>query len=71
MREPDTVDKSAVRFEQETNNAKIWLNLPAWSTPIKGMRFYRVAAMEALAHGGRRTLMGKFRDGMPVTCVRR
>src|ERR1051325_10755132 len=62
----DTVDNQLVKFEQEPNNAKIL------DTIFRLVHTIRAACgclglprLEALAHAGE-TLMGKFRDGMPV-----
>ncbi|MCP4565302.1 MAG: hybrid sensor histidine kinase/response regulator, partial [Bosea sp.] len=56
-----------VRFEQEPNNAKILDNIFRLVHTIKGTcGFLGLPRLEALAHAGE-TLMGKFRDGMPVT----
>src|ERR1700759_3543784 len=63
----DTVDNQLVRFEQEPNNAKILDNIFHLVHAIKGpCGFLGLPRLEALAHAGE-TLMGKFRDGMPVT----
>jgi two-component system chemotaxis sensor kinase CheA len=63
----DTVDNQMVRFEQEPNNAKILDNIFRLVHTIKGTcGFLGLPRLEALAHAGE-TLMGKFRDGMPVT----
>src|ERR1700720_4025457 len=63
----DTVDNQLVRFEQEPNNAKILDNVFRLVHTIKGTcGFLGLPRLEALAHAGE-TLMGKFRDGMPVT----
>src|SRR5947209_2164167 len=63
----DTVDNQLVRFEQDPSDAKILDNIFRLVHTIKGtcgaLGFPR---LEALAHAGE-TLMGKFRDGMPVT----
>src|SRR5579871_6607146 len=62
----DTVDNQLVRFEQEPNNAKILDNIFRLVHTIKGTcGFLGLPRLEALAHAGE-TLMGKFRDGMPV-----
>ena len=56
-----------VKFEQEPNNAKILDNIFRLVHTIKGTcGFLGLPRLEALAHAGE-TLMGKFRDGMPVT----
>ena len=63
----DTVDNQLVRFEQEPNNAKILDNIFRLVHTIKGTcGFLGLPRLEGLAHAGE-TLMGKFRDGMPVT----
>src|SRR5216117_1219679 len=63
----DTVDNQLVKFEQEPNNAKILDNIFRLVHSIKGTcGFLGLPRLEALAHAGE-TLMGKFRDGMPVT----
>jgi len=63
----DTVDNQLVRFEQDPNNAKILDNIFRLVHTIKGTcGFLGLPRLEALAHAGE-TLMGKFRDGLPVT----
>lgn len=63
----DTVDNQLVKFEQDPNNAKILDNIFRLVHTIKGTcGFLGLPRLEALAHAGE-TLMGKFRDGMPVT----
>src|ERR1700730_10561739 len=63
----DTVDNQLVRFEQEPNNAKILDNIFRLVHTIKGTcGFLGLPRLEALAHAAE-TLMGKVRDGMPVT----
>src|SRR5437773_2984184 len=63
----DTVDNQLVRFEQDPNNAKILDNIFRLVHTIKGtVGCLVLPRLEALAHAGE-TLMGKFRDGMPVT----
>ena len=63
----DTVANQLVRFEQEPNNAKILDKIFRLVHTIKGTcGFLGLPRLEALAHAGE-TLMGKFRDGMPVT----
>src|SRR3984893_15182318 len=63
----DTVDNQLVRFEQEPNNSKILDNIFRLVHTIKGTcGFLGLPRLEALAHAAE-TLMGKFRDGMPVT----
>ena len=63
----DTVDVELVRFEQEPNNTSILGNIFRLVHTIKGTcGFLGLPRLEALAHAAE-TLMGKFRDGMPVT----
>jgi two-component system, chemotaxis family, sensor kinase CheA len=63
----DTVDNQLVKFEQDPNNARILDNIFRLVHTIKGTcGFLGLPRLEALAHAGE-TLMGKFRDGMPVT----
>src|SRR4029077_6189019 len=63
----DTVDNQLVRFEQDPNNARILDNIFRLVHTMKGTcGFLRLPRLEALAHAGE-TLMGKFRDGVPVT----
>jgi two-component system, chemotaxis family, sensor kinase CheA len=63
----DTVDVELVRFEQDPNNEKILANIFRLVHTIKGTcGFLGLPRLEALAHAAE-TLMGKFRDGMPVT----
>ncbi|MDE2376923.1 hybrid sensor histidine kinase/response regulator [Bradyrhizobium sp.] len=63
----DTVDNQLVKFEQEPNNARILDNVFRLVHTIKGTcGFLGLPRLEAIAHAGE-TLMGKFRDGMPVT----
>src|ERR1700694_6157401 len=62
-----TVDNQLVRFEQDPNNSKILDNIFRLVHTIKGTcGFLGLPRLEALAHAAE-TLMGKFRDGMPVT----
>src|ERR1700742_3504031 len=62
----DTVDNQLVRFEQEPNNAKILANIFRLVHTIKGTcGFLNLPRLESLAHAAE-TLMGKFRDGLPV-----
>ena len=66
MRVLDVVDNQLVRFEQEPNNAKILGNIFRLVHTIKGTcGFIGLPRLEALTHAAE-TLMGKFRDGMPV-----
>ena len=63
----DTVDVELVRFEQEPNNAKILDNIFRLVHTIKGTcGFLGLPRLQKLAHAAE-SLMGKFRDGMPVT----
>jgi two-component system, chemotaxis family, sensor kinase CheA len=63
----DTVDVELVRFEQEPNNEKILANIFRLVHTIKGTcGFLGLPRLEALAHAAE-SLMGRFRDGMPVT----
>ncbi len=63
----DTVDNELIRFEQDPNNAKILGNIFRLVHTIKGTcGFLGLPRLEALTHAAE-TLMGKFRDGMPVT----
>ncbi len=63
----DVVDVELVRFEQEPNNAKILDNIFRLVHTIKGTcGFLNLPRLETLAHAAE-SLMGKFRDGMPVT----
>ena len=61
------VDAELVRFEQEPNNGAILGNIFRLVHTIKGTcGFLALPRLETLAHAAE-TLMGKFRDGMPVT----
>lgn len=63
----DVVDVELVKFEQEPNNAQILDNIFRLVHTIKGTcGFLGLPRLEALAHAAE-TLMGKFRDGVPVT----
>src|SRR5215203_7412952 len=63
----DIVDVELVRFEQDPNNETILRNIFRLVHTIKGTcGFLGLPRLEALAHAAE-TLMGKFRDGMPVT----
>ncbi|MEI8145757.1 MAG: chemotaxis protein CheA, partial [Alphaproteobacteria bacterium] len=63
----DVVDVELVRFEQDPNNAKILDNIFRLVHTIKGTcGFLGLPRLEALAHAAE-TLMGKYRDGAPVT----
>lgn len=63
----DVVDVELVRFEQDPNNAKILDNIFRLVHTIKGTcGFLGLPRLEGLAHAAE-TLMGKYRDGSPVT----
>jgi two-component system, chemotaxis family, sensor kinase CheA len=63
----DRVDAELVRFEREPNNVSILGNIFRLVHTIKGTcGFLGLPRLEALTHAAE-TLMGKFRDGMPVT----
>lgn len=63
----DVVDLELVRFEQEPNNATILDNIFRLVHTIKGTcGFLGLPRLEGLAHAAE-TLMGKYRDGKPVT----
>jgi two-component system chemotaxis sensor kinase CheA len=63
----DTVDVELVRFEQDPNNEKILSNIFRLVHTIKGTcGFLGLPRLESLAHAAE-TLMGRFRDGLPVT----
>lgn len=63
----DVVDVELVKFEQDPNNAQILDNIFRLVHTIKGTcGFLGLPRLEALAHAGE-TLMGKYRDGCPVT----
>ncbi|NOZ32887.1 MAG: hybrid sensor histidine kinase/response regulator [Alphaproteobacteria bacterium] len=63
----DIVDMELVRFERDPNNAKILDNIFRLVHTIKGTcGFLGLPRLEALAHAAE-TLMGRFRDGAPVT----
>ncbi len=63
----DRVDAELVRFEQEPNNSQILGNIFRLVHTIKGTcGFLGLPRLDTLAHAAE-TLMGKFRDGMPVT----
>src|ERR1700750_480226 len=62
----DVLDFELVRFEQDPNNAKILANIFRLVHTIKGTcGFLNLPRLESLAHAAE-TLMGKFRDGLPV-----
>ena len=63
----DVVDVELVKFEQDPNNAQILGNIFRLVHTIKGTcGFLGLPRLESLAHAGE-TLMGKYRDGNPVT----
>src|ERR671918_839543 len=63
----DLVDVELVRFEQDPNNEKILGNIFRLVHTIKGTcGFLGLPRLEALTHAAE-ALMGKFREGMPVT----
>ena len=63
----DVVDVELVKFEQEPNNASILDNIFRLVHTIKGTcGFLGLPRLESLAHAAE-TLMGKYRDGSPVT----
>jgi two-component system chemotaxis sensor kinase CheA len=63
----DVLDVELVRFEQEPNDAAILANIFRLVHTIKGTcGFLGLSRLEALAHAAE-TLMGKFRDGAPVS----
>src|SRR5712692_9609985 len=63
----DSVDAQLVQLEREPNNRQVLANIFRLVHTIKGTcGFLGLPRLEALAHAAE-TLMGKFRDGMPVT----
>ena len=63
----DVIDMELVKFEQDPNNADILDNIFRLVHTIKGTcGFLGLPRLEALAHAAE-TLMGKYRDGDPVT----
>jgi two-component system, chemotaxis family, sensor kinase CheA len=63
----ERVDAELVRLEREPNNGQILGNIFRLVHTIKGTcGFLGLPRLETLAHAAE-TLMGKFRDGMPVT----
>ena len=63
----ERVDAELVRFEREPNNRDILGNIFRLVHTIKGTcGFLGLPRLEILAHAAE-SLMGKFRDGMPVT----
>src|ERR1700761_7949905 len=65
----DTVDNQLVKFEQEPNNAKILGNIFRLVHTIKGTcGFLGLSRLQGLTPAPE-TLVGQFRDGMPVTAA--
>jgi two-component system chemotaxis sensor kinase CheA len=63
----DRVDSQLVRLEQEPDNGQVLGNIFRLVHTIKGTcGFLGLPRLEALTHAAE-TLMGRFRDGMPVT----
>jgi two-component system chemotaxis sensor kinase CheA len=63
----DRVNSQLVRLEQEPDNGQVLGNIFRLVHTIKGTcGFLGLPRLEALTHAAE-TLMGKFRDGMPVT----
>ncbi len=63
----DVADVELVKFEQDPNNAEILNNIFRLVHTIKGTcGFIGLSRLATLAHAAE-TLMGKFRDGRPVT----
>ena len=63
----EKVDTELVRFEQDPNNGNILGNIFRLVHTIKGTcGFLGLPRLETLAHAAE-SLIGKFRDGMPVT----
>src|SRR5205807_6503132 len=63
----DLIDVELVRFEQDSNNAKILDNIFRLVHTIKGTcGFLGLPRLQRLAHSAE-TLMGRFRDGLAVT----
>src|SRR5688572_5803150 len=63
----DVVDVELVRFEREPNNADLLARIFRLVHTIKGTcGFLNLPRLEALTHAAE-TMMGKFREGMPVT----
>lgn len=63
----DVVDVELVKFEQDPNNEEILANIFRLVHTIKGTcGFLGLPRLGALAHAAE-TLMGKYRDGSPVT----
>jgi two-component system chemotaxis sensor kinase CheA len=63
----DVVDVELVRFERDPNNAEILANIFRLVHTIKGTcGFLGLPRLATLAHAAE-SLMGKFRDGAPVT----
>jgi two-component system, chemotaxis family, sensor kinase CheA len=67
MESLDHVDSQVVRLEREPDNGQVLSNILRLVHTIKGTcGFLGLPRLEALTHAAE-TLMGKFRDGMPVT----
>lgn len=63
----DVIDVELVKFERDPNNAAMLANIFRLVHTIKGTcGFLGLPRLEALAHAAE-TLMGKYRDGAPVT----
>jgi two-component system chemotaxis sensor kinase CheA len=63
----DGVDAQLVQLEREPNNRQVLANIFRLVHTIKGTcGFLGLPRLEALAHAAE-SLMGKFRDGMPIT----
>jgi two-component system chemotaxis sensor kinase CheA len=63
----DVIDVELVRFEREPNNADLLARIFRLVHTIKGTcGFLGLPRLETLTHAAE-TLMGKFREGMPVT----
>jgi two-component system chemotaxis sensor kinase CheA len=63
----DVIDVELVRFEREPNNADLLSRIFRLVHTIKGTcGFLGLPRLESLTHAAE-TLMGKFREGMPVT----
>jgi len=63
----DSVDAQLVQLEREPNNRQVLANIFRLVHTIKGTcGFLGLPRLEALAHAAE-SLMGKFRDGMPIT----
>src|SRR6478735_1396920 len=63
----DSVDAQLVQLEREPNNRLVLANIFRLVHTIKGTcGFLGLPRLEALTHAAE-SLMGKFRDGMPIT----